>query len=145
VSDDLRARAIRLLARREHSRAELMAKLSAHGTDEEIEHLLADLQGSGLLSDARFAEAWVRSHSAREGAARLRQSLRQKGISDELIQEHVTELPSEIGRAKEVWAKKFAAAPADAREWAKQARFLQGRGFSVDVIRRLLKNTDEEH
>jgi len=122
-----------------------MAKLSAHGTKEDIEHVLTDLQGSSLLSDARFAEAWVRSRSARDGLARLRQSLRQKGIADELIAASVGELPDELSRAREVWAKKFGAAPTDAREWAKQARFLQGRGFSVDVIRRLLKNTDEEH
>jgi regulatory protein len=145
VTSELRARAIRLLARREHSRAELMAKLSAHGSEEEIDHVLNDLQGSGLLSDARFAEAWVRSRSGRDGLARLRQSLRQKGIGDELIAASVGELPDEQSRAREVWAKKFGAAPTDAREWAKQARFLQGRGFSVDVIRRLLKNTDGEN
>ncbi|MRR51321.1 MAG: recombination regulator RecX [Rhodocyclaceae bacterium] len=145
MSDDLRGRAIRLLARREHSRAELMAKLAPHGSEEEIDHVLTDLQGSGLLSDARFAEAWVRSRATRDGLARLRQSLRQKGIADHLIATAVDELPDELGRAREVWAKKFGAAPADAKEWAKQARFLQGRGFSVDVIRRLLKNTDEEN
>lgn len=122
-----------------------MAKLAPHGSEEEIDHVLTDLQGSGLLSDARFAEAWVRSRATRDGLARLRQSLRQKGIADHLIATAVDELPDELGRAREVWAKKFGAAPADAKEWAKQARFLQGRGFSVDVIRRLLKNTDEEN
>ena len=141
--NELRSRAIRLLARREHTRAELAGKLASHGTQEEIETVLADLERSGLLSDARAASAWVRSHAARFGAARLRQTLRTKGVAGELIEAQVAGLPDEIERAREVWARKFGTAPADTREWAKQARFLQSRGFSSDVIRRLLKDTAE--
>ena len=141
--NELRSRAIRLLARREHTRAELAGKLASHGTQEEIETVLADLERSGLLSDARAAAAYVRGHAARFGAARLRQTLRTKGVASELIEEQVAELPDEIGRARDIWARKFGAAPADAREWAKQARFLQSRGFGADVIRRLLKEPSE--
>ncbi|MDO8933292.1 MAG: recombination regulator RecX [Rhodocyclaceae bacterium] len=139
--NELRSRAIKLLARREHSRFELARKLAAHGTQEEIDIVLADLAQSGLQSDARYAEAYVRSGAARFGAARLRQTLRQKGIADELIATQLAGADSadELARARAVWARKFDAAPADAREWARQARFLQGRGFSTDVIRRLLK------
>ena len=136
---ELRQQAIKLLARREHTRAELARKLAPHGTPEEIETVLADLERSELLSDSRAASAWVRGHAARFGAAKLRQTLRSKGVAGELIEEQVAELPAEIDRAREVWAKKFGAAPADAREWARQARFLQSRGFAGDVIRRLLK------
>ena len=139
----LRQRAIRLLARREHTRAELAAKLAALGTREDIEIVLADLENSGLLSDARAAAAYVRGHAARFGAARLRQTLRTKGVATELIDAEVAALPDEIGRARDLWSRKFGSAPADAREWAKQARFLQSRGFSTDVIRRLLKHTGE--
>ncbi len=141
--NELRSRAIRLLARREHTRAELAGKLASHGTPEEIETVLANLERSGLLSDARAAAAYVRGHAARFGAARLRQTLRTKGVASELIEEQVAELPDEIGRAREIWARKFGTAPADAREWAKQARFLQSRGFASDVIRRLLKEPSE--
>jgi len=141
--NELRSRAIRLLARREHTRAELAGKLATHGTQEDIETVLADLERSGLLSDARAAAAYVRGHAARFGAARLRQTLRTKGVDSELIEEQVAELPAEIERAREVWARKFGSAPGDAREWAKQARFLQSRGFASDVIRRLLKDTAE--
>ncbi|MFN6961549.1 MAG: recombination regulator RecX [Rhodocyclaceae bacterium] len=139
---DLYARAVRLLARREHTRAELARKLAAHGTPDEIEMVLERLERAGLQSDARFAENYSRSHAARLGAARLRQTLRSKGIDDALIEAQLAHLPDELERARAVWTKKFAAPPADAREWARQARFLQGRGFTVETIRKLLKEID---
>lgn len=140
---ELYARAVKLLARREHTRAELARKLAPHGTEEEIETVLNELSGTGLQSDARFAENWLRSQAGRLGAARLRHALRQKGIAVELIDNQVTDLPDEIDRAREVWKRKFGTPPTDAKEWAKQARFLQGRGFSTETIRRLLKETAE--
>ena len=139
--NELRKRAIALLARREHSRAELAAKLTALGSREEIDAVLAELTESGLLSDARYAEAYLRSNATRFGAGRLRQTLRRKGIDGDLIEAKLAgaDAPDELARARAVWARKYAAAPQDAKEWARQARFLQGRGFSTDVIRRLLK------
>jgi len=139
---DLRQRAISLLARREHTRVELARKLSPHGTAEEIDTVLNELARTGLQSDARFAESYVRSQAARLGAARLRQSLRTKGVDTELIESGLVDLPDEGERARAVWTRKFAAPPGDAREWAKQARFLQGRGFSSDIIRKLLKEIE---
>jgi regulatory protein len=132
------------LARREHTRAELTRKLAAHGTQEEIDTVLNELAKCGLQSDARFAESWLRSQAGRLGVTRLRQTLRTKGVAADLIAEQVAnlsnELPDEMERARAVWTKKFAQPPVDAREWARQARFLQGRGFSVEIIRKLLKD-----
>jgi len=138
---ELRQRAVRLLARREHTRAELTRKLAPHGTAEEIETVLTELAQAGLQSDARFAESYVRSQAARLGSARLRQTLRNKGVAAEIVATELEQasLPDETARARAVWQKKFAAPPLDARDWAKQARFLQGRGFAVEVIRKLLK------
>jgi regulatory protein len=141
--NELRRRAIGLLARREHSRAELARKLVGGGSQEEINTVLAQLQTEGLLSDARCAEAYVRSHAERFGTAKLRQNLRAKGIGDDLSESQLAALPDEFERARAVWARKFGAPPRDAREWARQARFLQGRGFAGDVIRRLLKEPVE--
>lgn len=135
-------RAVRLLARREHTRAELARKLAPHGTEEEIENVLNELSRTGLQSDARFAESYLRSQVGRLGAARLRQTLRQKGVASDTIDEQLTDLPDESSRARDVWNRKFGMPPADAKEWARQARFLQGRGFSTDIIRRLLKEKD---
>ena len=141
--NELRQRAVKLLARREHTRAELARKLATHGTQEEIETVLNELAGSGLQSDARFVESYLRSQAGRLGAARLRQTLRQKGVAAELITLHVEELPDELERARTVWEKKFSVSPADHNDWARQARFLQGRGFSVEIIRKLLKESVE--
>lgn len=141
----LKQRAVAYLARREHSRAELAKKLAAYGEQEEIESVLNSLQEAKLLSDQRFAAAFVRSRAERFGAGRLRQELRQRGVEDNLVEQELGagDMASEIERARVVWQKKFDGQPLDAREWAKQARFLQGRGFSGDVIRRVLKEADE--
>jgi len=141
MANELRQQAIRLLARREHTRAELAGKLSGLGTRDEIEATLAELEACHLQSDSRFADNYVRSHAARLGASRLRQTLKTKGVSGELIEAHLAQgvLPDELERARALWARRFSAAPADPKEWARQARFLQGRGFASDIIRRLLK------
>ena len=143
----LRQQAIRLLARREHTHAELRKKLAAKvegSTAEEIDAVLAGLASSGLLSDARTAASYLRGHGARFGAARLKQTLRAKGADDDTIAAALenAELPDELERARAIWQRKFRVAPQDQREWARQARFLQSRGFSSDVIRRLLKEQD---
>ena len=150
MSNELRQQAVRLLARREHTRAELARRLAVHGTQEEIDAVLAELQAAHLQSDDRAAEGYVRSHAARLGASRLRQDLKARGVADELIEAQLAQgvMPDELERARTVWSRKFSAAPADAREWARQARFLQGRGFASDIIRqalKMLKDPAEDH
>ncbi len=137
----LRGRAIKHLARREHSRAELVRKLTPFGVPEEIHSVLDQLEQNGLLSDARAATAYVRSHAARFGAARMAQTLRTRGISTELIESSLNteEMPDELQRAREIWQRKFGHVATDRSEWARQARFLQGRGFSSAIICKLLK------
>jgi regulatory protein len=146
VTLELKNRALRMLARREHSRAELAHKLAAHGNREDIQAVLDQLEQSALLSDARFAEAFVAARAARCGATKLRHGLRARGIAEELI---ASVLPAdgegegEAARAREVWRRKFGTLPQDRGEYARQARFLQGRGFSGEAIRRVLKGRGE--
>lgn len=149
----LRAQAIRLLARREHSRAELAMKLSGRvpagelkETDGQLNEVLDLLEQQGLLSDVRAAQSYVRSHALRFGRSRLWHDLKSRGIPESMIESSLaqSELGDERQRAESVWRAKFDAVPLDAREWAKQARFLQGRGFSVDVIRSVLKDMAKE-
>ena len=139
--NELRQKALALLARREHTRAELARKLAPYGTKDEINAVIANLQSANLQSDARFAEAYLRSQARRLGPARLRQSLKQKGVDADTVTEQMetADLPDELQQAREIWTRKFGTAPGDAKEWGKQARFLQARGFSSSVIRRLLK------
>ena len=76
----LRERALRHLARRDHSRAELARKLAPHGEPAEIEAVIERMRELGLQSDERYAEAFVRGKAARFGAARLRSELARRGI-----------------------------------------------------------------
>lgn len=142
----LRERALRHLARRDHSRAELTRKLATHGSAEEIEAVIARMGELGLQSDTRYAEAFVRVKAARFGAARLRNELSRRGVERELIDEAIAGECStpEIERARMVLYSRFHAPPIDAREWARQARFLQTRGFASDLIRKLLKEPYDE-
>jgi regulatory protein len=141
----LRARALAVLARREYSRRELAAKLKPFTENPaEIPELLDDFERRGWLSEARVVEQVLASRRRRFGAQRITYELREKGISEAAIgnaQEHLKD--SEIEAARAVWQRKFKTAPADARERARHMRFLQGRGFSLDTIRRLLRDSDD--
>ena len=141
----LRERALGILARREHTRAELARRLGPHVEDaDQLEALLDELERRKLLSDARYAEARVHTLSRKYGAARIERDLRARGVSEDLIASALAGASgSEILRAHEVWRRKFGALPQDRSEYARQARFLQGRGFSADVIRHVLKGVEE--
>jgi regulatory protein len=142
----LRERALRHLARRDHSRAELARKLATHGDADEIEAVIERMGELGLQSDTRYAEAFVRGKAGRFGASRLRSELARRGIDRELIDEAITSecVESEAERARAVLRGRFTEPPADTREWARQARFLQTRGFAPDLIRKLLKEPYDE-
>jgi regulatory protein len=141
----LRERALRLLARREHSRAELARKLQAHADPEDgLEALLDDLTLHKLLSDERYAEARTRALSRRFGAARIAHDLRASGVEDHLAEVALkTARATEAERAREVWRRKFRTVAKTREERAKQMRFLQSRGFSFDAIRAVLGGKDE--
>ena len=141
----LRGRALQALARREFSRAELQAKLMPHVTEaEDLGMLLDDLEKRGWLSDARALEQTVRIRSARFGTQRIAHELRQKGISDELISAAIPQMKEgELDAARAVWQRKFATPPQDQKEKAKQVRFLQSRGFSMDIIFKVMRIEEE--
>lgn len=143
---DLRERALRLLARREHSRAELARKLGQAGfVQHDIETLLDEFEGKKWLSDQRFAESYVADHRARAGNVKLAYDLRQRGVPDSIIEASLNEnRSSELARAREIWRKKFSTPPTGAAEKAKQLRFLQGRGFSMDIIRHVFAGSDPD-
>ena len=137
----LRVRAMRYLARREHSRAELRAKLLPHVQEnEDVDAVLDDLEKRNWLSDARAAELMVSVRRPRFGTQRIAHELRQKGIAENLIGDVLPKLKAtELDAAREVWQKRFGALPHDQKEKAKHVRFLQSRGFSLDVIFKVLK------
>ena len=144
------------MARREYSRAELRKKLLPHVQADNdfdqafnssgpvnLDALLDDLTARGWLSDARAATQLVHAKRSRFGTQRITHELRQKGIAENLISEALPQLKeTELEAAREVWRKKFGTAPQDEKEKAKQVRFLQSRGFSLDVIFKVLRLDD---
>ena len=136
------ARALRMLAGREHSAPELRRKLIAKGhCVETIEEVLANLKEQGLQSDQRFAEVYVRSRVRKGyGPIRIRQDLYQRGLDDELIDSELTcSAQRWIELARSVRAKRFSdQQPSDRAAWNTQARFLARRGFPADLIYRVL-------
>lgn len=140
----LRARAMRFLARREHSRAELRRKLGpkvAEGDDLEV--LLDDLAKRGWLSDARYAEQSIRSHARRFGPLQLTHRLRSRGVDEETIASGFRAAGADgASHLESVWASRFRAPPADEKERARQVRFLQGRGFALEEVFRFLRRLE---
>ncbi len=137
----LKGRALRYLSAREHSRAELVRKLARHEeVPGELESVLDELQAKGFISQERVVASVLNRRAAHMGAARVRQELQSKGIDAELVRGALAGLQdSEPERARAVWLKRFGgAAPADARQWARQMRFLMARGFAGDVVRRVV-------
>jgi regulatory protein len=143
----LRERALGLLARREHSQAELRRKLADPERDgADLDALLEQLAAAGLQSDARYAEAFVHSRVLRgQGPLRIRQELRQRGVAADLAD-------SALAEAGVDWAEQLAAAyrkrfgsapPGDRRDLARRARFLAQRGFASEQIRALLTDPGE--
>ena len=149
AADAVRKQALDMLARREHSGAELQAKLTAKGFPPDITRTaLMELRRSGWLDDERFTEAFIRARSDRGyGPARIRAELKERGVDDEVISSHLdAHDPSWIRRLRSVWNKRFAAKrPGSYAEKARQMRFLQSRGFTVEQIRSVIDGgLDEE-
>jgi regulatory protein len=140
---ELKARALRYLARREHSRAELARKLLPFAESQQLlEGLLSELEGRKLLSNHRFAEMRTHILSRKYGAAKIRQDLKSKGVPDELVDSVSAE--GELERGREILRRKYKTPATTREERAKRMRFLQGRGFSNDTIYRLIRTSDDE-
>ena len=142
----VRNAAVRLLARREHSRGELERKLGRRGHPRElIDLVVVGLADAGLQSDRRFAEGLVRSAVARgQGPLRIRARLRECGIDDATASVVLDRDDGDWeGLASTAVNKRFGpATPVDRGDWAKRARFLASRGFSSDVAARVIGDPD---
>ncbi|PVZ20727.1 regulatory protein [Pseudomonas sp. URIL14HWK12:I9] len=131
-----------LLARREHGRVELERKLRKRGAPDELLAAALDrLSEEGLLSEARYLEAYIRFRSAAgHGPARIREELLQRGLAKASVNEALAHSGIDWAELLQaLWQRKFAGVrPADPKERARQTRFLAYRGFSLDMIGRLL-------
>jgi regulatory protein len=143
----LKARALRYLSAREHSRFELGRKLSRYAQEsDDVDALLNALEAAKLLSQSRFSESLVHRRSARFGNSRILSELQSHGIKGDALDDIKAGLAdNEIARACEVWRRKFDHPPTDAKERVKQMRFLQQRGFSSGAIQAVMRIVDNEN
>ena len=142
----LHGRALAMLARREHTRAEMTRKLSPHSeSPEQVEQLLAALAARGWLSEARFAESRANALARKFGSRKIEHDLRSRGVSAEVVEQAVERaLTQELENCRAAWQRKFGALPQDAAERGRQMRFLAGRGFSAEAVRQVLKAGDAD-
>jgi regulatory protein len=142
-----KARALRWLSSREHTRAELDAKLArVQVPAPERQAVLEQLQHYGWVDDQRAAESLVYSMGGRSGSLKLRQLMRQRGVPADmagtLLEHHRRD---ELGFAREVWLRKFGGvAPTEPAERMRQMRFLAARGFPADVVYRVVGSAPDE-
>lgn len=142
----LRSYAFALLARREYSKQELIEKLNLYAIHaDEVQQLVDELADSYYQNDQRVAEAVLSSQIRKgKGLQRIKQTLQQKGLSTDLI-EHDLQQVDWLQQAYQLKIKKFGHEIAqDAKQKAKQIRFLQYRGFSMDVILKAIHHQIDE-
>jgi regulatory protein len=140
---ELKVRALRYLVRRDHSRAELARKLAPYAESAPaLEAVLNDLESRNHLSDERYAETRANQLARKYGAAKIRQDLKVHGVADAIV-ERISSAGEEE-RARAILARKYRDAATSYEEKARRARFLQSRGFSYDIIRRVLRLSEGE-
>ena len=142
-----RNQALRLLANREHSRAELEHKLRARGYEAVVMAGVLDaLTEAGLLSDERMAEAYVAGRLRKGfGPLRLRRELLERGLDEDLISAHIDRSSGDwLELMASLVARKFGPGRAtDRKELGRRARFLEYRGFPPELVGRYLRGGPE--
>lgn len=138
---NLLAKAVAILSRREYSEAELRRRLQQYSEDEsQIDAVIARLQRENWQSDQRFAENFVSSRQSKWGNQKILHALKNHHLDVETVAQLKDSLKeTEFERALAVWQHKFhGELPKTAQEKAKQMRFLASRGFSADIVRKVL-------
>lgn len=139
--------ALALLTGRDYTQHELAEKLKAKKCEaHDIANVINELRQAGYLNDQRAAESYVNGKRNKGyGPARIAQSLRIKGITDEIIAEAMNITDNAwFTAAEQLWRKRFKGKlPTDFKDRAKQTRFLLYRGFKRDHIERIFKPVEE--
>ena len=136
--------AVRLLSRREHSAFEIRDKLLKRDFDsEEIDRVIIELQQGGWLSDERFAEAYIRMRQLKGfGPVRIAMELNERGVKEHIVDDYLHANDDSWRQTLEQqYRKKYKDKPIDDySDKAKRIRFLQYRGFALDVIYQVVKD-----
>ncbi|PZQ59819.1 MAG: recombination regulator RecX, partial [Variovorax paradoxus] len=106
---------------------------------------LDELAAKDFISEARVVQSVLHQRAPRLGAARVRQELQAKGIASDAVAEAVSGLQAtELERARALWQRRFDAPPSDAKERARQARFLLARGFAGATVAKVLRTGGDD-
>ena len=136
----LKGRALLLLSGREHSRAELAKRLQPYEeAPGDLAKALDELEAKGFISEQRVIESVINRRQAKLGSARIRQELQGKGLDKDAVIDAVASLQAtELDRARDIWNRKFGEIATDAKSRGQQMRFFASRGFSGDLIRKVM-------
>lgn len=142
----LKGRALRLLAQREHSRLELERKLAAHVAEgDDLAAVLDELEAKNFINPERVAQSVAYRRGSKLGTARVVQEMRSKGLDDDTVRAATQELrATEWPRAHAIWRQRFGAPAETPQEKLKQMRFLASRGFSGEVVRKVVAGQEPE-
>ncbi len=134
-------------AKADHDRPDVSdadGEADALAVDADIDSVLHWLKDKGYLDDQRFIASRVHVRAARSGTGRIAQELAQHGLQlPEALSQALRD--TESARALALWQRRFGRAPSDARDTARQGRYLMGRGFSSEVVRRLMREVAKAH
>ena len=145
----LREKCFKLLTKREHSRFELIYKLSQRGFERPlVEQVVDRMQEEGWQSDERFAQSFAREKvMQRQGRTKIvAQATQQRGVDKALIEQALQRLEVDwFELCQQVYQSKFGSTqPSDRKDWAKRARFLMHRGFSQEHIKFAIQAHDDD-
>ena len=142
----LKGRALRLLSQREHSRLELERKLASHVAEgDDLAAVLDDLEAKNFINPERVAQSLAHRRGSKLGTARVIQEMRSKGLDDDTVRAATVELrATELPRAHAVWRQRFGTPAETPQEKLKQMRFLASRGFTGDVVRKVVDGQGSE-
>ncbi len=137
----IRAKALELLARREHTRLELRQKLYQRGfAANHIELVLDQLVEERLLDEARFAELYAGARADKGyGPLRVARELRERGVAEDVVAATLATLEGDwLPKLRELHRKRFKSRlPADVAGRLQQTRVFRQHGFTLDQIKHL--------
>ncbi|MCC2625113.1 MAG: recombination regulator RecX [Burkholderiales bacterium] len=140
---NLKNKALDFLSRRDYGYHELYVKLQKYSEDlDEIKQVLDDLKHKNFLSEERFISNYLRSKQSKYGLKKIRYDLLQKNVDANILEEVLANnhTSDEYEVAYNIWQRKFGMPATENKERLKQIRFLQSRGFSPDVITKIIKH-----
>ncbi len=142
----IKGRALSLLSVREHTRAELEKKLKRHEVEPgSLTEALDQLQRKGLISHQRVIESVLHQRAPKWGSLKIEYALKNKGLEPDAITEALLTLKStEQARALAVWQQKYKQKSSSPQEEIKQIRFMVGRGFTTEIIHKVLKSRGQD-